>query len=178
MASGPFYNEGPYEGEVTKQSLGVTGEKNTPAFILTCRIVGKIGPDGVSYQVDAEYERTLYLYLTEKTKDFTLEKLKVLGFNKSSLKFLSPDVSGYVNFVGNVVPLYCKHEEYNGKMREKWSISTPREEKPIEPIKSQDLSKLDALFGRGLREIAAQAEPPKKEAVPSGAPASGDDVPF
>lgn len=176
MASGPFYAEGPYMGEVLKQALGVTGEKETPTFILSVQITDRLDRDDNPVQVD-QYERTIYMHLTEGTREFTLERLKVLGFAKSSLKFLSPEVPGHVNFVGQSVRLWCKHETYQGKTREKWNISTPREDKPIVPIKSTELSKLDALFGKGLREISAQQPAPARETVPASAPVSND-VPF
>lgn len=184
MARTPFYPVGAYTGRVVRQSLGVS-KNDKPQFTLTCQIIEGVDQFGSVYPVEQSYERTIYIYFSDSPKgmEIVLKQLAVLGFDKTSLKFLSPDTPGFVDFTGQDVPLYCKHEEYEGEEREKWSISTPRDTPATKPVDSSAIRKLDALYGKGLKEIAAGKKPSEPVKQPAGVRDGfevppGDDIPF
>lgn len=171
----PFYQPGNFIGRVTHQALTETST-GKPSFNLTCQIVEEVDQFGTSCPVDKSYERTVYSVITEKTMPRFLEFLKLLGFNKMSLKFLDPNTSGFCDFTGQDVPLWCKHEEYEGELKEKWNVSLPRgEREPAKPLEANQVRKLDALFGKALKEFK-QADV-NKEAATANAGAE-DDCPF
>jgi hypothetical protein len=60
-------------------------------------------------------DRTLWLALSDAAWPYTKPKLEVLGFNGN---FENPTCTK-----GEQVQLACKHEEYGGKMREKWDLA-------------------------------------------------------
>lgn len=164
MAKGAYYPQGVYVGRVVRQELGASTQKGTPQFVVTFQIVDALDQFGASCGLQTSYERSVYLYLTEKAMDIALGALKVLGFNKTSLKYLDPDEAGFVDFTDKEVELYCKHEEWEGEPRERWSINTPREPRESKPVDKSDLRKLDALFGKALKAQAAPESQPAPDA--------------
>ena len=186
---GVYYPVGAYMGRVVSQELGTSSKSGTPQLALTIRVeaeLDRVTSEELPLPEGEQKEVWVYLYLTEKAMDMAIKALKVLGYNKTSLKYLDPDQDGFVNFADKAVPLYCKHEEYEGEARERWQISTPREAKPVDPT---SLKKLDALFGKGLKELATSngSEPVKKSSGkdPNAALAEvaaevqgSDDIPF
>jgi hypothetical protein len=175
--SGPYYDVGAYVGEVINQGLGES-KTGTPFFYLKVKVLGT--PDNEGYVPAAQqYDRTVYFYLSEKSMENTVENLKALGFNGSSLAQLDPDHAKAVSFIGNQVDLYCQHEEYNGDWKEKWNLSRVLAVQTIEPKK---LRQLDALFGKSLKAVPATSSPtaaaPKPAATktrPNGAKDYGFD---
>ncbi len=140
-------------------------EAKTPYFALKFNIVARVENEQ-EHACDSG-ERTIYLYLSEKALPMTTEVLEFLGYDKDSLKFLNPEQQGYFNFTGKRCDLWCKMEEWQGKPKEKWNISTPR--KPPTPIDDKELRRLDSLFGKAIR---AQRGPGIPAATPPAPPAS------
>ncbi len=175
---GPYYSEGPYMGRVVFQELGASKNKGTPQFLLRVQIMASLDAKGEPTALPGPaQERSVYIYLTEASMEMALKALKVLGYRKTSVKFLDPNVAGCVDFTGTEVPLYCKHESYENETREKWSIST-RLAASAGPV---DIRKLDRLFGPGLKEIASGAEPSNPNNILAEAAAlaeNNEDVPF
>lgn len=154
---GVYYPSGPYIGKVLEQNLGESKNKGTPQLVLKFQIINEVDRiSGERLELERCEERWVYLYLTEKAMDMALKSLKALGYKRSSLKYLDPNVDGFQDLAGTEVELYCKHEEYEGDLNERWSISTPRETKPVD---ASSLRKLDALFGKGLKELVASGDP-------------------
>lgn len=181
MAKGPYYPQGVYIGRVVRQELGTSSKKGTPQFSVTFEIVDALDPGGNPIGVTQTYERSVFLYLTEKAMEIALDALKTLGFNKASLKFLDPNNVGFCDFTGKEVELYCKHEEYEGDERERWSINSPREAKVSKPVDSADLRKLDALFGKALKSQAAPEPQPDSDfnkALQEAGNVDAEDSPF
>lgn len=103
----------------------------------------------------------------EKTIEIAKYQLETLGVDDISRLGLPSDKS---NLVGLGCDLWMKHESYNGKDYERWSISTPRESLESSASASQ---KLKSLFG-----AAAKPRPKTSTASkPKPAPASADDDP-
>ena len=53
--------------------------------------------------------------------------------------------------------LYCDHEEYQGKLKERWSLAMPRGES--KPVADDEIAKLDSMFGDRLKEMASPKAP-------------------
>jgi hypothetical protein len=193
------FNEGRYWVRVQRQGMGKSEQKGTPFFQLEVLVVGAVdpkNPEGDLLGVD-QAERRITMYLTEKTAEFTMEKLEAIGFDRPSLKFLDPTTPDFCNFTGKEFEAWCAHEQgtgtNQGKVFEKWSISTPRDSKPLEAPAPSELSKLDALFGKQLSKFkkasAPQRSAPVEKAAGMGVPESqrqaamaaqkeGDEIPF
>ena len=164
------YKGGLYVGECTGQltGQGETGKK-TPYFALKFSIVARVENE---QEVACDWgERTVYLYLSEATLPFTTDILAHLGYDKDSLKYLDPNQQGFFDFTGKRCDLWCKLEEYNRSMKEKWSVSMPRP--PVAPIEDKELRRLDSLFGKAIR--ARRGPPTASQPTPAAAPASSAD---
>ena len=182
---GTYYTTGGYIGRVVSQSLSESKQKGTPQFVLRVRIVAacdSVTTEAIPLAENQQHERSVYIYLTEKAMEMALKALKVLGFNRNSLKYLDPEIEGHQDLTGLEVPLYCKIEQYEGEDQERWSISTPFESKPVEP---SSLKRLDALFSKGLKELVATGDPKATSKVnnalmeeAAATTATEDDAPF
>lgn len=181
---GIFYPSGGYLGRVVKQELSESKEKRTPQLVLMVKVIAELDTvtnEPIPLPEAQQHDVWVYLYLTEKAQEMTLKALNVLGYRRTSLRFLDPTEADFENLADREVPLWCKHEEYEGEQREKWQISTPRDSKPVEPGK---LKKLDALFGKGLKELAtskpagAVHNANKALAEEAASVQGADDIPF
>lgn len=194
MGRGPYYDQGKYWVKICGQALGQSKNKGTPEFALQFTVLGKVNPndpDGDLLGCGECYERTTRLYITDKTIDRVASNLEKLGYDKDSFKFLDPKVSGGVSFTGKELAMECKHEDYQGDLKEKWEF--PFESTPLEntPMESAAIRNLDTLFGSQLKKLK-RAKPPEEpkapvkrekekypdtNAQPVGA-ATDDDIPF
>ncbi len=178
----PFYEVGRYACKVTSQALG-EAKTGTPQFVLQFTVLGKVDPSDPTRYIPAaaQYERTHFRAITDKTiKDF-LEDLKILGFKGSAFRELDPNTPGFHDFRGLDVDMWCAHEDdQEGGKRERWGIARhgggSLEVKALEPKKLRDL---DNLFGKALKAMHAPATPaPRASAAqPAAAPPDGDYVP-
>jgi len=173
MANGPFYSVGLHVGEITKQGLSKTST-GKPQFVLGVKILGQPSADGV-VPWQQQYERTVYMVLTDKTIDFATENLKRLGFTGTSLSQLDPSNATFQSFKGNQVELWCKHEpDQQGQMRERWQVSNGGINAISgDPLDQREMRQLDTLFGRALRT----GTPPSPSAY-TNTEITDDDVPF
>ena len=177
-----YYAEGNHVAEVLSQELSASRNKGTPQLVLKVGILGVPNADGTYEKHKQQYERYVTLYLTEGTMPYVLEHLKTLGFTGTSLAQLNTDHPDHIDLAGNQVDLYCQHETYEGKERERWQISSQQSAAAV-PLDAKKLRQLDALFGKGLREQAkaggadqSKAFPPNK--LSDGTEITDDDVPF
>lgn len=175
MNNGPEYEKGQYRGTIISQALGESNT-GTPQFVFRFTVDARVNA-GQEYATQ-EGERTCYIYLNDKTMEFATRDIRSLGFDKNSLRYLDPTVAGFHDFVGTSVQMFCKHEEYQGKTREKWNISNPREF-DVKPVEQSKLRNLDNLFGRAMKAsgatVKAPIAPPQTDA---GLGVTDDDVPF
>lgn len=185
-----IFEKGLYLGKCISQFMGQSENDNkTPYFALRFQIMARITRENELANTH-EGERTVYLYLSDKAMDMAVEVLTFLGYQKESLRFLDPTVENHHSFVGREVDLWCKVETYQGDTKEKWSISTPREQHQAVPIEQSELRRLDAMFGKALKskpptkpavqQEQTRAEPEKKQRPdPSAtAPPPDQDIPF
>jgi hypothetical protein len=178
--NGPYYEEGVYRCEVVSQGLGESST-GTPQFVIRVKVLSELS-GGEEVPVNS-YERTSYLYLSEKAIESSIKRLKVMGFAGTSFRQLDPNAQGFHDFSGTIIEMVCKHETYDGKDTEKWGVRIS-ESKPLE-IKAMDQKKLrdlDNLFGKQLKEGSA-IQPPRRTQNQSSPPpfaegVSDDDMPF
>lgn len=176
--SSPFYREGNYRLRVTKQALGVSSKSETPQFVLTAKVIGEYDGDNLE-NVTQEYERTIFMYLTENAMPYVIEQLAILGFGGTSFKQLNPEAPGAVNFVGTEFDGFCKHETYQNSPREKWGMSLGKSTMDVKPLESSKVRDLDALFGKQLASISGtRAGHAGGGAATDRATVSDDDLPF
>jgi len=171
-----FYEATNYKAVVIEQ--GFTTSKNDNAvFYLEVRPVAML-EDGEMKDLPVDsYSRTIRWTITAKTIDYTVEKLEAIGFAGEGFKDLDPNSEGFHDFVGVELDVYCKHDSYDGKQHEKWDVSTKRERKPVEPLETSKMKKLDALFGSKFKKKPKNAaKPAKRETVP--AVEDDDSIPF
>ena len=90
---------GTYEAQLTDWGTG-SSVKGTP-YVWT------------KWSVEEE-SRTVYSYLSSKAFDISFKKLNALGFNGD---FTNPD------FEKKHTELSCTHEEYDGKLKERWDFT-------------------------------------------------------
>lgn len=153
-----MYDAGEYEATVTGQAMSYT-KNNNPQVEVICALKGCTDENG------NQVTRTVYMPLTEKTvKNVADELERVFGYVPEKWSHLSPDNSPFVKLSGDVV-LYCKHEEYQGAIKERWSFSDPSRGRRPAPEPDQ-LRSLDAMFGSAL---TGKKKPPK---AVNGAPAA------
>ena len=93
----------------------------------------------------ADEERSLYIYMTAKTKDQVGRAMEYLGYNRESFKFLNRDTEGAHAFLGKEINVRCEHEEYEGSVQERWSLCTSAEIKPLHEMRVMEL---DSMFGK------------------------------
>ena len=149
-----YYAEGPYRAEIKEQGLSKSKNDN-PQFFLKIVVLESLDINPISYQ---QYERTIFWTVTEKTIDFVVDKLATLGFQGASFRQLDPSHVGHQSFVGQEIEVYCKLETYEGKEREKWDLSFTGGGTQ-EPLDESEARKLDALFGRKLKDKFGSSAP-------------------
>lgn len=186
------YEQGSYRCVVAEQGFSESKEKKTPCFFLRVQPFAHCGHGGETEV--PQQDRTINLYLTDGTIDFVIEDLRALGWNGTSFDELDPESSNCHSFVGNEVPAFCEHEQYNGKIQERWNLRV-RGARQAEKLPPDKLRSLNAMFGKKLKSTAAPSAPGVSRPKPTGqqqstrpAPAplsnsfddgpSGDDIPF
>lgn len=178
--SGPYFEPGRYWGRLKQQALGKTSNGN-PQIILTFDIVGKINlsdPDGDLLSCP-QYERTVFRVITQKTIDWVLQDLEALGFQGTSFGEIDPTQPRFQDLTGKELALYCDHETYEGKTREKWGIYSEGGGLQVKPLEAQDVRKLDAMFGKALKErIPAPPKEPASNPSKAKAAHAASDLPF
>jgi hypothetical protein len=168
-----YYSPGDYLCKIVGQGFAESKDKKTPFLFLVVRPVAQFGlnPEGEEqqYPVDANYERTVSLWLTDKTVERTAERLVELGWQGSDWNDLAP--GGACDLTGTELRLTCTHELYEDKTREKWDFPYSGGVAQHDPKVGK---KLNAMFAKALRKPSGPARSP---ATAARGP-SGDDIPF
>ena len=186
----PFYEPGRYGAEVVNQALG-KAKTGTPQFVLKCKILYAL-VNGEQVGLRQQYERSIFMYLSENAAKYTIEKLQEIGFDGSSFRQLDLSHANPCDFRTKQIMLDCKHEEdQNGVARERWDLAwTGSGEIEITPLDAAEIRKLDSLFGKSLGGAKSQPKPAqhnraaKEEPVTIGASVqynpevNDDDIPF
>lgn len=146
-----------YIGRIVRHSFGESKNGN-PQLGITFELLGRVNPmdpDGELLACEG-VERTMFWTFTEKTMEWLPRDLARIGYNKSSFRFLDPNDPQAHSFEGVEIPVYFTLEEYKGKWKERWALSSGQQTKPVEAKK---LRELDAMFGKNLRAAVSQNAP-------------------
>lgn len=177
MANATFYAEGRYLCEIVDQGLS-TAKSGNMQIVFKVKVL-----EGTQPARDVkQYERSIYLTVTEKTMEYLVPKLQALGYHRDALRFLDLSQSQHHDLRGQQAEIFCKHEEGNdGNLREKWDIASSQS-KPLDLVApdSKVLRQLDALFGRQVKNSGGVVKPVAAKAAPADEPQEVDDsdVPF
>src|SRR5688500_5972121 len=148
-----FYQPGRYVVQVVDQGFGNSKQKLTPYFCLTVRPVARIITADEHAAISDSYERYIMLYLTDKTVDNVIARLRRLGWNGTSFSQLDPSNEKYHSFEGLEIMATCEHEQMGDKTYERWRLAMgagPAVHEAEEGI----TRKLDARFGKVLKSTA------------------------
>ena len=181
-----FYEQGRYRGRVTKQAIGET-KTEQPQFVLSFQVIAQYFGEDLE-NVAQVYERSMFRVINGNTIQYVTQDLEQLGYPHDSFRFLSPDTPNFHNFAGHEFDFVCKHETYQGKESEKWSLARDGEGFEVKPLATDKMRKLDALFGKQLKggastPVARPAASRTATAVDDGppphdAPISDEGLPF
>lgn len=169
-----YYQPGRYRAEIINQALGEAGTGN-PQIVWRIKVL----ETDTGEQVPAQYERTIYRTITEKSMPYILEDLQTLGYEHESFRMLDPAQPGFQDFRGQIITVFCQHElaqDGNGD-REKWGIANANAFE-VKPIESAKLRQLDSMFGKHLKGLGKGATAPRSSPVAAGVAVDNDDVPF
>lgn len=155
MIAAGYYWAAPLSGKLTTTQTG------TMQFAIEFKLL------------DTDDRRTVFLFTTDAAWPYTEEKLRKLGWNGNA-----DDMA----FTADRIELVCKHEQYNGKTREKWDVARDQAEMPVAPedakrevlarwkagagAKSASARKPDAVPARAST-APAQSAPPRGRATPA-----------
>jgi hypothetical protein len=171
MARGPYYTPGKYWAKIISQALGQT-KTGKPQFVLRFQVVGKVDPadpEGQLLSCGEQYERNIYMVITDKTIDFVSRNLDKLGFRKESFRFLDPATDGFADFTGQELAVECSHDTYEGNVGEKWRIAGDGGGLVVTPLDSKGVRELDALYGKSLKTATKAANSPTTSSKTNGA---------
>ena len=174
----PHYAEGVYECEIVGQGLNTSKTKGTPGVFLD--IVPQNG----------QYDRRIQWWITDKTVDFVIRDLRLIGFAGESWSELDPTSEKFYDFTGKTIQAQCRYERDAtdpSKVYERWEL--PYEGKPRETIRldKKQVRKLDMMFGKQLKAAKLEAPaaqpvaPPTKEELEAQIDAdiaADDGIPF
>lgn len=188
------YERGEYVVRITEQGWTKTKAKELPMLVFQCLPVRYVVKDEEGNEqfeevyADANFpERTMYVVVdseNDKGMDYALKKLRYAGFTGDSFADL--------NLVGMECRAVCEHGEYEGKPSENWGLALPPLERTSKPIDNAVARRLDALFGKRLKDMAVapaakpeasrspepQSQPQQTVPDDAGEPPFDDDVPF
>lgn len=150
--------------------MTATADHLVPAGYYKGKLLSAVftAPEGKSPAMAIEFDletckRTVFLYLSDNAWPYTEEKLRRLGFNGN---FEAPE------FTATECELACKHEEYEGKMKEKWDVAGGFKAEPAPPdVAKQFGAKWRASTGAPPAKPAGKpsAPPPARSATPPAA---------
>jgi hypothetical protein len=138
------YPVGSYSIRVKSNTLG---EENsgTPFLALQVEVVsGKNIKGSVIYGGT----RTIKLYLSEKAAPYTKAQLDAAGFT-GSIAQLDLDHPDHFSLEGYEADASCKHNEFNGKTYDNFSLYKPKPAfgAKLNKVNTSRMMQLDALFG-------------------------------
>lgn len=186
-----YYQTGNYYGECTDLALS-EDDNGKATIVLRMRIESQWDHTIADWvAVPNAYERTAYMGIPEEDENrkYVLMKLRHAGW-KGTFDTLRDELVG-TKFACKCDVKQAKTGKYAGQDKEFWDLPLPpRESTPLEN-KPAVAKKLNALFGKMLKEGAAPAKPTgKPPAPPKQAPAPepeqagvgggipSDDIPF
>jgi len=154
-----MFSQGRYKATVTHQKLGES-RNGTPQFVLSFRPIGKYDLErpGEELLPCEDWERSAFFYFSSRAVDISLEQLHEIGFRGTSFFELDPETPGFCDFGGLTIDVICEHEAYQGETKERWRLArTGGGGLEVKKLDDRQTRKLDALFGRKLKELAEKS---------------------
>lgn len=163
---------GKYHGTLKSGVVTVSQAKKTPQFALVFDVTHWW--DGAAWQaLNPSVERTMYLAMSDGAWEYSERKLKTLGFDEN---FESPGFDPEVMNQG--VELLCAHENYEGKIQERWELANWGGSANLEPAPSDVVRMIAAKWkarngGNGAHRASAPPKPApaRRATAPAPAPA-------
>lgn len=143
--------QGNHRARVVSATYGATKKEGTPFIKVGCELL------------DGELQNLLvdaYVYLSDKAFDRATEIFQFLGFNNDL------DAPAFSGENAEAFEITCKHEEYNGRWSEKWSIWPPAKP-PSADITANLAAKLRATGGA---PPPRPSTPPPARTTPAATP--------
>ncbi len=168
------YKDGQYNVEIIDVAFNEEDQK-PPQIVLRVKVLQEYDATTGDYHPCLyQYDRTIYLQYMEEYKDILLAKLRGAGWEGDDFGQLRDQLLAKACFAVNRCRI-AEKGKYAGQEVEGWDLYLPpRESKPLES-KPQVARKLNALFGKVLKEGRQAESVPQPAGV--GAPPD-DDVPF
>ncbi len=161
MARGPYYEPGRYWGKVVNQQLGQTST-GKPQIVITFTVLGRVNsadPEGELLPCGANYERSLFRVITDKTAEWAAQDLRRLGFTGDAFADVDLNATTVSDMRGNEAAFSCEHDEYEGNVRERWQVASDGAGFVVKPLEAKQARQLDAMFGKFLKSTSPE---PKK----------------
>lgn len=159
-------NEGVYFGKPVEFGTAET-DKGTPYFFIEVEVAHMAQGEGWA-PVQPTQKRTIYMYLTDKSIEWTQNDLATLGFNGD---FQTPAFSGSTM---EGVQVECVHEMFDGKTRDKWSLRGKSREKKAPS--DDTIRRLNGMWKASEHGRPTPAASPAPAAIPAPnvQPAAGE----
>lgn len=168
MGRGPYYDPGRYWGKVTNQQLGQTST-GKPQIVISFTVLGKVNPadpEGELLPCGANYERSVFRVITDKTAEWASQDLAKLGFTGERFSDVNLSSTTACDMRGNEAAFYCVHDEHEGKVREKWQVASDGGGLEVKPLDAKESRQLDAMFGKFLKKNGKSAATPATKKAP------------
>jgi hypothetical protein len=155
-----YFEVGEYTGRVIAQGFTESKEKHTPGFFLEVEMIAAKGPNVLPSNARPKLIRW---WITEGTIEFTIEKLRRLGWQGSKLAELDPSAENHHSFVDQEIEVYCTHDgDYDN-----FDLSQKFETETVSGL----ASKLDKLFGKQVMATASKTrKKAEKPTTPDASP--------
>ena len=176
------YEEGKYAAEITAQRLTTNRNGNTQLEIEFMPYSKIEEVESKSLTGSEVYPRTIYMVITEKSGNYVIDRLRMIGWPGTSFKTLDAELcppDKFHNFVGSSVTVWCRHKVYLEQQREEWQLAVvegAKERKANATADKATARKLDTLFGKHLKETAKNVLPDDGNLPPKDRDV--DDIPF
>jgi hypothetical protein len=127
-----------------------------PTVFIKFRLTGRYADGGVLEEYPASF-RHYFKAVTDKTYQWVLQDLKKVGYDREKLEGFDPEAPGAPDLFSREFDVYCTHEEYEGRTKERWSVG--RRPGPRKRVGRDVLADLDARFGRKKKSGPRSGDP-------------------
>jgi len=173
----PHYEKGGYTARITGQRFGVTPNKS-PYFEIEFEPMAATGANEFPSEV---YKREVTLFLSEKAAQYSIDKLRRIGWCGTKLTDLDPSLGDHTSLAGEEINVVC---DYNDKGYEDWNLAREGGGESKEAVPGV-AKKLDSILGKMLMASAPKKPIPRRNAEDELPPTAAqvaeeddDDVPF
>lgn len=157
------YEQGRYVATLKSVVLSASKTKQTPQVVIQFTPVGKVNPqDPENLLPCANFDRSIFRAITSETIEYVVQDLRQLGYPHDDFDHLDEDSPNRHDFGSPEIVVSCKHEEYQGKTQERWSLAG--EGYKPKALEKTEVKKLNALFGKSFKSAKATTAPVQRQA--------------